>query len=114
MRMNQEFLSIRNADLVENAGEMMTHRTVGNGQSVRDGFIRKSLRSSTPTKVCRFSSHEFTGLLSHHGIQIRMDGKGCCRDNVFVERLWKSIKYEEVYLHAYDTIGAAHQGWSGI
>jgi len=39
-----------------------------------------------------------------------MDGKGCWRDNVFVERLWKSIKYEEVCLHAYDTVGAAHQG----
>jgi putative transposase len=39
-----------------------------------------------------------------------MDGKGCWRDNVFVERLWKSIKYEEVYLHAYETVSAAHQG----
>ena len=39
-----------------------------------------------------------------------MDGKGCWRDNVFVERLWKSIKYEEVYLHAYETISAAQQG----
>jgi putative transposase len=39
-----------------------------------------------------------------------MDGKGCWRDNVFVERLWRSIKYEEVYLHAYDTVSAAHQG----
>ena len=39
-----------------------------------------------------------------------MDGQGCWRDNVFVERLWKSIKYEEVYLHAYDTVEAAHQG----
>ena len=45
-----------------------------------------------------------------HGIQISMDGKGCWRDNVFVERLWKSLKYEEVYVHAYDTVNAAHQG----
>jgi putative transposase len=59
---------------------------------------------------CQFASQEFTGLLIHHGIQISMDGKGCWRDNVFVERLWKSIKYEEVYLHAYETVGAAHQG----
>ena len=36
-----------------------------------------------------------------------MDGKGCWRDNVFVERLWKTIKYEEVYLHAYDTVSEA-------
>jgi putative transposase len=59
---------------------------------------------------CQFTSQEFTGLLKDQGIQISIDGKGCWRDNVFVERLWKSIKYEEVYLHAYDTVSAAHQG----
>ena len=59
---------------------------------------------------CQFTSLEFTGLLKDQGIQISMDGKGCWRDNVFVERLWKSIKYEEVYLHAYETVRAAHQG----
>jgi putative transposase len=59
---------------------------------------------------CQFTSLEFTGLLKDHGIQISMDGKGSWRDNVFVERLWKSIKYEEVYLHAYETVSAAHQG----
>jgi len=58
----------------------------------------------------QFTSQEFTGLLTQHGIRISMDGKGCWRDNVFVERLWRSIKYEAVYLHAYETIGAAHQG----
>jgi putative transposase len=59
---------------------------------------------------CQFTSLEFTGMLKDHGIQISMDGIGCWRDNVFVERLWKSIKYEEVYLHAYETIRAAQQG----
>jgi len=44
----------------------------------------------------------FTGLLASHGIAISIDGKGAWRDNVLVERLWKSIKYEEVYLHAYE------------
>ena len=39
-----------------------------------------------------------------------MDGKGCWRDNVFVERLWRSVKYEEVYLHAYDTVADARNG----
>jgi len=39
-----------------------------------------------------------------------MDGTGCWRDNVFVERLWKSLKYEEVYLQAYETVSAAQQG----
>ena len=51
----------------------------------------------------QFTSAEFTGLLKKNGIAISMDGKGAWRDNVFVERLWKTIKYEEVYLHAYDT-----------
>jgi len=59
---------------------------------------------------CQFTSLEFTGLLTHHGIQISMDGTGCWRDNVCVERLWKSITYEEVSLHAYETVSAAHQG----
>ena len=44
---------------------------------------------------CQFTSQEFTGLLKDHAIQISMDGKDCWRDNVFAERLWKSIKYEE-------------------
>lgn len=59
---------------------------------------------------CQFTSLEFTGLLKDHGIQISMDGTGCWRDHVFVERLWRSIKYEEVYLHAYETVNAAQQG----
>ena len=58
----------------------------------------------------QFTSLEFTGLLKAHGIAISMDGRGCWRDNVLVERLWKSIKYEEVYLHAYETVSAAQQG----
>lgn len=47
---------------------------------------------------CQFTSQEFTGLLNDQGIQISMDGTGRWRDNVFVERLWRSLKYEEVYL----------------
>jgi len=58
----------------------------------------------------QFTSQEFTGLLQTHGIQISMDGVGRWRDNVFVERLWRSLKYEEVYLHAYETVGAAREG----
>lgn len=45
-----------------------------------------------------------------HGIRISMDGKGCWRDNVFVERLWRSVKYDEVYLHAYETALQARAG----
>ena len=46
-------------------------------------------------------------MLSECNLRISMDGKGCWRDNIFVERLWKSIKYEEVYLHAYDSLSDA-------
>lgn len=52
----------------------------------------------------QFTSADFTGLLSERGIAISMDGRGAWRDNVFVERLWRSVKYEEVYLRAYDTV----------
>jgi len=59
---------------------------------------------------CQFTSLEFTGLLKDNNIKISMDGKGCWRDNVFVERLWRSVKYEEVYLHAYDSVPEAKRG----
>lgn len=55
----------------------------------------------------QFTSAEFTGALKAHDIRISMDGKGCWRDNVFVERLWRTIKYEEVYLKAYDSVSQA-------
>jgi putative transposase len=48
----------------------------------------------------------FTGALIENDIAISMDGKGSWRDNVFVERLWRSVKYEEVYLRAYETVSA--------
>ena len=59
---------------------------------------------------CQFTSLEFTGMLKDNNIKISMDGKGCWRDNVFVERLWRSVKYEEVYLHAYDSVNDAKRG----
>lgn len=55
----------------------------------------------------QFTSMAFTGLLHDNGIAISMDGRGAWRDNVFVERLWRSIKYEEVYLRAYDAVSDA-------
>lgn len=58
----------------------------------------------------QFTSVAFTDALKEKGIQISMDGKGCWRDNVFVERIWKSLKYEEVYLHAYATVSEAKAG----
>jgi len=55
----------------------------------------------------QFTSEAFTARLKENGIAISMDGKGRWRDNVFVERVWKSIKYEEVYLHAYASVSEA-------
>ena len=55
----------------------------------------------------QFTSEAFTGRLKKEGIDISMDGKGRWRDNVFVERVWKSIKYEEIYLHAYESVNEA-------
>ena len=71
-----------------------------------------TLRYGTPEifntdQGSQFTSAEFTGVLKAHDIRISMDGKGCWRDNVFVERLWRTIKYEEVYLKAYDSVSNA-------
>jgi putative transposase len=55
----------------------------------------------------QFTGAAFTGVLIKNGIAISMDGKGAWRDNVFVERLWRSVKYEEVYLRAYGNVSEA-------
>ena len=60
----------------------------------------------------QFTSSAFINVLERNKIQISMDGKGCWRDNVFIERLWKSVKCEEVYLHGYETVSAARQAMS--
>ena len=57
----------------------------------------------------QFTRSGFISLLQENGIQVNMDGKGCWRDNVFVERLWKSVKYEEIYLHGYDSVSKVRQ-----
>jgi putative transposase len=57
----------------------------------------------------QFTSTAFVTLVQQHGIQLSMDGRGAWRDNLFVERLWKSVKYEEVYLHAYDSVAEAQR-----
>ncbi len=58
----------------------------------------------------QFTSEEFTGVLKRHQVAISMDGKGRCMDNIFIERLWRSLKYEEVYLHAYASVAEAKAG----
>ena len=58
----------------------------------------------------QFTNAAFLEPLRTHGIQISMDGRGCWRDNVFVERLWRTVKYEEVYLHAYEAVSDVRAG----
>jgi putative transposase len=59
---------------------------------------------------CQFTDTEFIAVLDRCGITISMDGKGRCMDNIFIERLWRSLKYEEVYLHAYASVAEAKAG----
>ena len=67
--------------------------------------------------MSQFTSDDFTGTLERHGVTISMDGKGRYMDNIFVERLWRSLKYEEVYLNAYASVAGAKAGigfWLGF
>ena len=57
----------------------------------------------------QFTAEEFTDVVLNRGVKLSMDGKGAWRDNVFVERLWRSVKYERVYLRAYDSVSAARK-----
>jgi putative transposase len=77
--------------------------------------LEKALKTATPEifntdQGSQFTSIEFTGRLEKQGIRISMDGRGRALDNVFIERLWRSVKYEEVYLHSYESIKEAQQG----
>ena len=58
----------------------------------------------------QFTSTDFIAILNHNGIKISMDGKGRWVDNVFIERLWRSVKYEDVYLKEYCTVSVLKQG----
>ena len=61
----------------------------------------------------QFTSTEFTGRLESTGVRISMDGRGQVWDNIFVERLWRTVKYEEVYLKSYETVSEAREGLAG-
>jgi len=58
----------------------------------------------------QFTSSEFTGMLESAGVRVSMDGRGRVFDNIFIERLWRSVKYEEVYLHSYESVREAREG----
>ena len=78
--------------------------------AMRDAIERYGVPEIVNTdQGSQFTSHEFTELLKSRGIRISMDGRGRWLDNVFIERLWRSVKHEEVYLKAYDSVSAARE-----
>jgi len=93
-------------------------------QNMGQGFVMEAARSAlnsaypaTPTiwnsdQGSHFTSPQYTDLLTEAGVQISMDGRGRYVDNIFTERLWRTIKYEEVYLHEYSTPREARQSLS--
>ena len=77
--------------------------------------LEEALRQGRPEifntdQGSQFTDEGFTGVLRGHGVAISMDGRGRYADNIFVERLWRSLKYEEVYLKAYDNVAQARHG----
>jgi len=85
------------------------------GQICREALTQALRHGSRPEifntdQGVQFTRSDFTSLLKHEGMQISMDGRGRALDNVFVERLWRTVKYEEVYLKDYTTVPAARQG----
>jgi len=79
--------------------------------------MERALQSAIPDianmdQGSQFTDHRFTGLLTQYGAAISMDGRGRCMDNIFTERLWRTVKYEEVYLKSYRTIEEARMNLS--
>ena len=77
--------------------------------------LEEALKEGTPDifntdQGCQFTSEDFTGRLLARDIRISMDGRGRALDNIFVERLWRSVKYEDIYLKGYQTMGEVQEG----
>ena len=80
-------------------------------EAVKDAMARYGTPEIMNTdQGSQFTSQAFTRLLKENDIRISMDGKGSWRDNVFVERLWRSVKYEDIYLRAYESASAVREG----
>jgi hypothetical protein len=108
-------LSLRRRGLVQSAGSVVA-AVNHDGSSLLHRSSRGSAGPLWQTRHIQyrqgsqFTSMDFTAVLKKAEIAISMDGKGAWRDNVFVERLWRSIRYEEVDLHAYKTVSEARVG----
>jgi putative transposase len=79
-------------------------------EALKDSFLYGLPEIFNTDQGSQFTSDDFTKILKDSGVKISMDGKGRCMDNIFVERLWRSLKYEEVYLKAYDSVAEAREG----
>jgi len=78
-------------------------------EALHDSFAYGLPQIFNSDQGSQFTCDDFTDALKDAGVTISMDGKGRCMDNIFVERLWRSLKYEEVYLRAYETVEEAKQ-----
>ena len=79
-------------------------------KALERGLLKKSPEIFNTDQGVQFTSNQFTNRLESDGIRISMDGKGRALDNVFVERLWRSVKYEDIYPKGYDNLKAVRQG----
>ena len=78
-------------------------------------MLEEALRSGCPEvfntdQGVQFTAEAFTGRLLSAGVAVSMDGRGRALDNVFVERLWRSVKYEDIYIQGYDSVPGLHRG----
>ena len=79
-------------------------------QALAEAFARFGAPEIVNTdQGSQFTAQEFVDLVVGRGVKLSMDGRGAWRDNVFVERIWRSVKYERVYLRAYDTVRDAKE-----
>ena len=74
------------------------------------GLLRKKPEIFNTDQGVQFTSNKFTGRLENDGIRISMDGNGRALDNIFVERLWRSVKYEDIYPKGYESLKEVRQG----
>lgn len=79
-------------------------------EALERGLLREKPEIFNTDQGVQFTSHQFTGRLENDGIKISMDGKGRALDNVFVERLWRSVKYEDIYPKGYECLKEVRQG----
>jgi transposase InsO family protein len=80
-------------------------------QDLHEAGVTRRRFPDLPGQGAQFTSLEFTSRLAQKGVRISMDGRGRALDNVFVERLWRSVKWEEVYVNSYQSV---HDAWHGL